>query len=185
MRHLDWTSSLQIGQSAPTTTVASDVVVASDAPLPPGTLDAATLAAVLELMGLDEATVDCLVAGRGHGPFPDRRPAAEAVFVGVWRRPAADPRRDRRSRRDSSRRRHRREHDDCRRGPGSDGRFVGQRDGRPAPRAARRPGNHPRRHPGPVPPRQHLRLRPQRHGVGDLPCSRRAGSTSLTSLPSS
>src|SRR5687768_2403308 len=38
---------MQIGQGvAPTTTGASDVVVASDAPVPPGTLDAATLAAV-------------------------------------------------------------------------------------------------------------------------------------------
>ena len=73
---------LQIGQSAVTTTVASDVVVASDAPLPPGTLDAATLATVFEIMGLDEATVDCLVEGEATAPSPTDDQSAEAVFIG-------------------------------------------------------------------------------------------------------
>jgi len=74
---------MQIGQGvAPTTTGASDVVVASDEPVPPGTLDAATLATVFEIMGLDEATVDCLVEGEATAPSPTDDQSAEAVFIG-------------------------------------------------------------------------------------------------------
>ena len=49
---------------------------------PPGTLDSATVAAVFEIMGLDEATVDCLVEGAATAaPRPTTSPPS-SVFIG-------------------------------------------------------------------------------------------------------
>ena len=132
---------LQIGQSAVTTTVASDVVVASDAPLPPGTLDAATLATVFEIMGLDEATVDCLVEGEATAPSPTDDQSAEAVFIGCGVGPllildaiVALHEQSGATTAEST--------TAVAEAPGTTAGFVGQPVGRPAPRDARHPGNH-------------------------------------------
>jgi hypothetical protein len=79
---------LQIGQTSDTTTVPEGTVAASPESTPPVELDSATVAAVFEVMGLDEATVDCLVEGASTAAPTDDQ-SAELVFLGCGVGPLA------------------------------------------------------------------------------------------------
>jgi hypothetical protein len=78
----------QIGQAVISTTVPGAAVPASPESTPPAELDSATVAAVFEVMGLDEATVACLVEGASTAAPTDDQ-SAELVFIGCGVGPLA------------------------------------------------------------------------------------------------
>ena len=71
---------LQIGEDALTTTLPGETPTTTLVSPPPLELDATTATAMLALLGLDQTTVDCVVAGvETQAPADDA--AAESVFV--------------------------------------------------------------------------------------------------------